>query len=331
MAQLFRIVWIIEIRQTILKTLFRLCDVGHRANRALLRVSGEGNMRFMSPEKGAAENTEENTERAIPALYDLAASATMRMLMGFSRDIHYKMKRPLETNRVLARVVKISDSDRVLDAGCGQGSSVLWLLCNSFCAVDAVTVSRGEYLSVLRLIKDKVSSKERHVSVFQENMLHTHFSPGTFTVVWAVESVCHVDQKAAFLKEAKRVLAAGGRLVILDFFMTDGMKTAKEMRNFGYFCEGFLFPSLTTRQGFVDLLQEAGFRNVRYEALEHTIRSSIIEREISGWLGVALLYPLISLKILPKVFFFKNSQACIAQGTLFRNKKLSYCAIYAEV
>ncbi len=284
----------------------------------------------MPPQEDVAENTAENIERAIPALYDLASSLAVRIIMGFSRDIHYRMRSPLETNSVLAAIVKMSDRDRVLDAGCGQGSSLLWLIRNFSCAIDAITVSHGEYLNVSRLIEKKVKSGERHASVFKENMLNMHFLPGTFTVVWAVESVCHVDKKATFLNEAHRVLVSGGRLVILDFFMNDNVKTARDTRNFEHFRAGYLSPSLTTKQDFIDLLHGAGFQNVRYESLEHTIRSSIFEREISGWVSVAVLYPLVFLKIIPNIFLYKNAQACVAQGNLFRNKKLSYGAIYAE-
>ena len=266
-------------------------------------------------------------ENAVPEFYSFASSLLFRVLRGFSRDIHYQMRHPLETNSILARKAGVSDADRVLDAGCGQGSSVFWLAKHYACQIDAITVSKGEFECVDEAVRS-LNYRDK-IRVFEENMLATHFSDNTFTIVWAVESLCHVDEKMAFLKEAMRIMAKGGRLVILDFFLTEELISPIDIRNYERFCEGMLFPSLTTKSEFLRMLEVAGFHNVQFDAYEQEIKSSIFDREISGWLGVIMSSPIALLRRTEGIFL-KNSRASIAQGSLFRRKKLSYGVVYAE-
>ncbi len=269
----------------------------------------------------------ESLEGSVPALYNLGASFFFLLSRGFARDIHYRMKQPLETNAVLAELAHICDDDHVLDAGCGQGSSTIFLAQHYGVQIDAVTISKKECRLVTRAI-EKMGYAPR-VAVSEENMLAMPFPHATFSVVWAVESMCHVDDKLAFLKEAHRTMREGGRLVLADFFLTDAYDAKHDKGMYQRFCEGFLIPSLTTKDEFLALLSSAGFTRVRYhdytEAISHTAR----EREKSGWLSAVIFSPLLLLKLMPRMLV-SNIHATIAQGKLFRHNKLSYGVIYAE-
>lgn len=272
-------------------------------------------------------SSKNDIEASVPGFYDLAASRIMILSRGYSLNLHYRMKRPTEINRLLATLASINDEDRVLDAGCGQGGSVLWLARSFDCHIDAVTISKKESRRVENLIRKKGLSKR--VRVFQEDMLAMHFTDATFSVVWAIESMCHVDNKAAFVREAYRVLKPGGRIVLADFFLTKHINTKGTVKDYRQFCEGFLVPALCAKTDFLEMLTETGFRNISYEDHTETIRACAQEREILGWLNMMLIFPFTFLRILPRLFIV-NARGMIAQGRLFRHNTLSYGIIYAE-
>ena len=275
------------------------------------------------------DNESNNThlEGAVPALYDFCASFLLLFLRGFARDIHYRMKRPLETNAVLAELAHIRDDDHVLDAGCGQGSTTLFLAENYNARIDAITISKKECHIVSRRVQ-KAGYADR-VAVFEENMLATHFTKETFTVVIAIESMCHVGDKLAFLKEAHRTMEKGGRLLLADFFLTDAYDPNHDRGMYQRFCEGFLVPALTTKEDFENMLREVGFQDVRYHDYTEAISVTAQRREALGWMNAVILSPLLLLKLMPRMLV-ANIHATIAQGKLFRHNKLSYGVIYAE-
>ena len=269
----------------------------------------------------------ESLEGAVPALYNFGASFLLLLSRGFARDIHYRMKHPLETNAVLAGLAHIRDDDHVLDAGCGQGSSTIFLAQHYGAHIDAVTISKKECRLVSRAV-EKLGYAPR-VAVFEENMLTMHFAPETFSVVWAVESICHVGDKRAFLKEAHRTMSEGGRLILADFFLMDAYDADHDEGMYQRFCEGFLIPSLTTKDDFLAMLRSVGFAHVRYHDYTEAISNTARERERSGWLCAVIFSPLLLLKLMPRMLV-SNIHATIAQGKLFRHNKLSYGVIYAE-
>ena len=108
------------------------------------------------------------------------------------------------TNKVMAKQANITQNDRVLDAGCGIGGSVLWLA--KYKKADVVGIS----ISVKQIEKAKKLAKQAKVdhlvSFSVIDYLQTGFPNESFDVVWAIESVCHAEKKEDFLEEAYRVL-----------------------------------------------------------------------------------------------------------------------------
>ncbi len=273
------------------------------------------------------DNKQREIEDAVPGFYDLAASWHMVLSRGYSRTLHYRMKRPAETNFVLANLASVTDQDHILDMGCGQGDSVRWLTRHYKCSIEAITISVGEVSRVKRLIlKEKCTDR---ANVFLGNMLRVPFPDANFSLVWAIESMCHISDKRQLARESYRLLRRGGRMVMADFFLmkdVEGKRRATDYRNF---CGGFIVPSLCSKDEFLSALSAVGFRNVRYVDYSKTIRDCVREREVFGWVNLLLIFPFSVLKILPALFM-QNSLGMIAQGRLFRHNVISYGVIYAE-
>ncbi|OGZ05498.1 MAG: hypothetical protein A2845_05815 [Candidatus Lloydbacteria bacterium RIFCSPHIGHO2_01_FULL_49_22] len=273
------------------------------------------------------KNKEKEREDAVPAFYNFAASAFMRFSRLYSPNIHYQMRWPLDINRELAHLAHVADSDHILDAGCGQGGSLFWLARHYLCTIDAVTIGAREVSVVKKLIKRKKYTKR--INVFEENMLNMHFTSGYFSLVWALESICHVHEKARFVNEAYRVLEPNGRIIVADLFLLKQPSAPTELSAYTNFCDGFLAPSVSTKVEAIQYFKKAGFRNVVYHDYSDAISGCVLGRVLSGVSNLIAFFPLRLINILSDIFW-KNSLAMIAQGYLYRKKILSYGIITAE-
>lgn len=167
-------------------------------------------------------------------------------------------------NQVLAELATVGANDRVLDAGCGVGGSALFLARTRGCRVHGITLS-GKQVERAREYAARASLDHR-ATFSVADFCATGLPAGSFDVVWAIESVCHADDKAAFLREAFRLLCPGGRLVLADFVATRDVRDPLVQR----WLAGWAVPRLATRSQLTNGARAAGFRDVRYrEETEH--------------------------------------------------------------
>jgi cyclopropane fatty-acyl-phospholipid synthase-like methyltransferase len=121
-------------------------------------------------------------------------------------------------NEVLMEAAEIKDGDRVLDAGCGIGGTSLFIAKEKKCQVIGISLSEKQIKKANTLAKQL--NLETKASFEVQDYCETTFANNTFDVVLACESVCHAIDKKLFLNEAHRILKPGGRLVIVDGFVS---------------------------------------------------------------------------------------------------------------
>lgn len=175
-------------------------------------------------------------------------------------------------NDVLAEKAEISSQDRVLDAGCGVGGAAIYLAGKFHCHVEGITLSQkqadfGRAKAAERHLQDKVNFS---VADFTK----MPFADESFDVVWAVESVCHANEKTDFLKEAHRVLKKGGRLITADFYRTMPNPNPEENKWLQNWGRSWAVPSFEFVDYFAEKAGECGFANVRAENITSNIYPS---------------------------------------------------------
>lgn len=179
----------------------------------------------------------------------------------------------LNLNKELARRAGIKDGDLILDAGCGQGGSSLWLAETYDVKVSGITlVPHQVHIANSEAKKRKLQNS---LTFYEQDYCATDFPDETFTVVWACESMCHAVNKEDFYREAMRLLKPGGRLICADYIRTkrphpdDGELLLRQWLN------GWSIQDLDSYEEHIMHANAVGFVNVKIDNTTEYTRPSL--------------------------------------------------------
>ena len=209
--------------------------------------------------------TQYNRTDAVRRHYDLA-SPYYRKLWG--RHLHhgfYETGRETKEEaadaliRVLAERAGVPRGARVLDIGCGVGGGALWLAENLDCRVTGVTISPVQI--------EMATEATRHLPrppVFLLDDANDLSVPGTFDIVWAVEVISHLSNRAGFFRKVSERLAPGGRFCEAAWLKDERLDARDEEKFIRPIEEGMLV-SLPDFSEYKRHMDSNGLRLVYYE------------------------------------------------------------------
>ena len=155
--------------------------------------------------------------------------------------------------------VTVRPDDAVLDVGCGGGRTVSKLAAAaSRGIVHGVDLSEASVTAALRFNRALVDSAR--VRIQQASASALPFPDATFDLVTAVETHFWWSDLAAGMREARRVLKPGGRMVVIAEFY-DGGKHARYAEKLARYT-GIAVLDLGQHRA---MFEEAGFVDVRIE------------------------------------------------------------------
>lgn len=163
-------------------------------------------------------------------------------------------------NKVMADKVNIKSSDIILDAGCGQGGSSLWLAQNIGCDTVGVTLVPHQVQTATK--EAKLRGLDHKSRFLQKDYTETEMGSSTFDVVWACESLCHAKEKIKFYSEAYRLLRPGGRLVVAEYIRKSRNYNSKDESILNQWCKGWSMPDLDTWEEHEANLKKTGFKHI---------------------------------------------------------------------
>jgi len=189
---------------------------------------------------------------------------------------------------VCADMVAPRRGDRVVDAGCGVGAADRWLAARYDAFVCGLNVHDGQIMTA----RDRGRHPTERVRFSRQDYTEMGIASGAVDIVWGLESICHCEDKRAFVREAYRVLRRGGRIMVADFFQTRDALNAVDAENVRAWTAGWAIPNLATVNGFRHLLETSGFTAVRYRDIRSNIlpsaqrlyKASLVAEPIHGLL-----------------------------------------------
>ncbi|MCR9142251.1 MAG: methyltransferase domain-containing protein [bacterium] len=204
-------------------------------------------------------------------LWDLKNSRAMHY--GFwDAEVSSLGQALLRQNDFMAERAAIDSEDRVLDAGCGVGGSALHLARRVGCHVTGISISARQIARATEFAREEELTDK--TEFLERDFTDTGFPDEHFSVVWAVESVCHARDKMDFLREAFRVLRPGGRLIVCDGFASRRNYSEPEERLMRRWVNGWAVESLESDEAFCDGARDIGFQNIHYEDITTNIMPS---------------------------------------------------------
>lgn len=189
----------------------------------------------------------------------------------------------VHTNRRLAQLGQITAQDRILDAGCGVGGSAIFLAKNYGAAVLGITLSAKQVARAQGFAQTHGVADRAQFQV--ADYTATGLPAAAFSVVWAIESMETAPDKRAFLAEAWRLLAPGGRLLVGDVFKTQPFDLAQEP-SMQTMLHGWAMSDALSLAEWRTLTQEAGFTWTASADVTAGIWPSARRMYWAGWIGM---------------------------------------------
>lgn len=225
----------------------------------------------------------------------------------------YRIRGKLESRRVLRALAGIPDSARVIDVGCGDGFHLDLLRLHG---------PTGWRLEGVDADERAVAAAGRRGLVVHHGTLESQqFSTATFDAAILIQTIEHLSEPRALLEEINRILAPGGRLLIV----TDNTDSP-DFRLFGSrFWGGYHFPrhlSLFNKASLTRLTESVGFETRTIATIVspvnwvYSIRNWLDDHHAPGWM--VNQFSLSSAPSLAVFTMFDGMWTVLKRGALLR-------------
>lgn len=174
-------------------------------------------------------------------------------------------------NEIMARSARLDGSSEVVDLGCGNGNTSVWLARTTGCRVVGVDLSGVRVQNATDSLAREDRSLRERVRFERASITELPFADETFSHVWSQASIYHVPDKEKALAEACRVLVRGGTFVFDDLIKPKPDVSALA-REFVY--DRLLFDTDFSFDGYGQALAEAGFEVREAEDLSGHLETS---------------------------------------------------------
>ncbi|AYA40623.1 methyltransferase domain-containing protein [Xenorhabdus nematophila] len=146
----------------------------------------------------------------------------------YGEDLGQNNWSPVDEFRKFSQWLQLSDRSHVLDICSGSGGPALFLVRNSGCRVTGVDIHPDGLVTSRQLAVD-LGLESRSNFVDSDVRQPLPFSDGTFDALWCIDSVIHIPNRLALLREWYRLLKPGGRFLYTDPTLVTGILSKDEI------------------------------------------------------------------------------------------------------
>jgi cyclopropane fatty-acyl-phospholipid synthase-like methyltransferase len=115
----------------------------------------------------------------------------------------------------LIKEVPIKKGDTILDIGCGNGTTAIWLAKKFNCFVYGVDIVEKNIIAAEERRKEEKLEDSVHFQ--QKDALEMSFASQKFDHIISVETIFHIDDKKKLFENINSILKPGGHLVFSDY------------------------------------------------------------------------------------------------------------------
>lgn len=157
----------------------------------------------------------------------------------------------------IAKLLNLSPDLKILDVGCGLGSSSIWLAQQFQAKVTGITISQKQ----IEIANQQAQTQNIKNVDFQLQDAHSlaQFADNSFDIVWALESCEQFYNKNLFIKQAQRVLKPNGQLMIATWCADREAFTGKLAQQYVKICRAFDTPYMPTLEHYQKILLKNHF------------------------------------------------------------------------
>lgn len=217
-------------------------------------------------------------------------------------------------NQYVIDKLDIQQGQRILDAGCGVGGTSIYVSSKYDVAVHGITLSQNQVEKAIDKSSRALLIGKTHFSV--QDYCNTSFKNSSFDGIYGMESICHANEKADFLKEAYRLLKPEGTLVVGDFFKTPTVDNPKNAELISKWADTWAIPDFADTMDFIQKAEKAGLTLIENNLITEKIKKSAKRLHM-------MFYPGIVMQTLLKPLGFRNSvQGKNVWSTYYQYKSL---------
>ena len=176
----------------------------------------------------------------------------------------------IRLNELMVECAGIDETARVLDVGCGNGTTAAWLCRATGARVTGIDLSGVRVENAVAALTQTPELAGR-LAFEKASAAELPFADGAFTHVWSQATIYHVPEKVQALQEAHRVLEPGGAL-IFDDLTKPKADISPAAREFVY--DRLLFDTDFSFYSYIETLREIGFRVLQARDLSSHLAQS---------------------------------------------------------
>jgi len=176
-------------------------------------------------------------------------------------------------NGIMVENGGIDSSSRVLDLGCGNGTTAIWLSKSQNCHVTGIDLS-GVRVQNAENAKERLDKQAQEQLAFEKaSATDLPFEDESFTHLWSQAVIYHVPDKIAVLAEAYRVLEKGG-IMVFDDLTKPQPNISEDAQKYVY--ERLLYDTPFSFDSYQDALKAQGFKILEAHDLSSHLKESYL-------------------------------------------------------